>query len=33
MTVFGPMDVPSVGRFAQCVDTAGAMFSVLAPSS
>ncbi len=33
MTVFGPMDVPSVGRFAQCVDTAGAMFSVLAPTS
>jgi uncharacterized protein len=33
MTVFGPMDVASVGRFAQCVDTAGAMFSVLAPAS
>jgi uncharacterized protein len=31
MTVFGPMDVPSVGRFAQCVDTAGAIFSILAP--
>lgn len=29
-TVFGPMDVPSVGRFASCVDTAGAMFSVIA---
>lgn len=32
MTVFGPMDIPSVGRFASCVDTAGAMFSVLAAS-
>jgi len=32
MTVVGPMDVPSVGRFAGFVDTAGAMFSVLAPN-
>jgi predicted enzyme related to lactoylglutathione lyase len=31
-TVFGPMDVPSVGRIASCVDTTGATFSVLAPS-
>lgn len=31
-TVFGPMDIPSVGRFANCVDTAGAMFSILAPN-
>ncbi|HEV3213872.1 MAG TPA: VOC family protein [Acidimicrobiales bacterium] len=30
-TVFGPMDIPSVGRFANCVDTAGAMFSILEP--
>ena len=29
-TVFGPMDVPSVGRFASCVDSTGAMFSVIA---
>lgn len=32
MTVFGPTDVDEAGRFANCVDPAGAMFGVITPA-